>query len=45
MIKFGIPGTDMPGHEVLTDTQITDLSAYVLHLRAPKGNKGSVLAW
>jgi cytochrome c oxidase cbb3-type subunit 2 len=41
IIKFGIPGTDMPGHEVLTDTQISDLTAYVLRLH----DKRSVLAW
>jgi cytochrome c oxidase cbb3-type subunit 2 len=33
VIKFGLPGTDMPGHEVLTDAQIADLTAYVLRLR------------
>ena len=33
MIKFGIPGTDMPGHEVLTDEQVNALTAYVLGLR------------
>jgi hypothetical protein len=31
----------MPGHEVLTDTQISDLTAYVLRLH----DKRSVLAW
>ena len=29
MIKFGIPGTDMPGHEYLPDTQIDALSSEV----------------
>ncbi|MCF7674456.1 MAG: cbb3-type cytochrome c oxidase subunit II [Akkermansiaceae bacterium] len=33
VIKFGIPGTDMPGHEVLTDEQLNALTAYVLSLR------------
>ncbi len=34
VIKFGIPGTDMPGHEVLTDDQILSLADHVLKLRA-----------
>ncbi len=29
VIKFGIPGTSMPGHESLPDRQIADLVAYV----------------
>lgn len=33
-IKFGLPGTDMPGHETLTDAQILALRDYVLNLRA-----------
>jgi cytochrome c oxidase cbb3-type subunit 2 len=33
VIKFGLLGTDMPGHEVLTDAQVMDLTAYVLGLR------------
>jgi cytochrome c oxidase cbb3-type subunit 2 len=33
VIKFGIPGTDMPGHELLSDPEISDLSAYVKSLR------------
>jgi cytochrome c oxidase cbb3-type subunit 2 len=28
--KFGIPGTDMPGHEYLPDQQITSMSLWVL---------------
>jgi len=32
-IKFGIPGTDMPGHEVFTDSQVRTLTAEVLRLR------------
>lgn len=34
VVKFGLLGTDMPGHEVLTDAEVQDLSAYVLGLRA-----------
>lgn len=33
VIKFELPGTDMPGHEVLTDSQILALRDYVLKLR------------
>ena len=29
LIKFGLPGTAMPGHEYLSDGQIADLVAYV----------------
>jgi cytochrome c oxidase cbb3-type subunit 2 len=33
IIKFGVPGTDMPGHETLTDAQVLALARYVLGLR------------
>ncbi|MEI6178686.1 MAG: hypothetical protein WCS43_17470, partial [Verrucomicrobiota bacterium] len=33
VIKFGVPGTDMPGHEVMTDAQIMALTEEVLLLR------------
>ena len=33
IIKFGIPGTDMPGHEALQDSQIVALQRYVSDLR------------
>jgi cytochrome c oxidase cbb3-type subunit 2 len=33
VIKFGIPGTDMPGHETLDDARIADLTQHVLRLR------------
>ncbi len=33
VIKFGISGTDMPGHETLTDPQIIGLAAFVRDLR------------
>ncbi len=33
LIKFGIPGTDMPGHETLTDDQIDALQKHLLQLR------------
>ncbi len=32
-IKFGIPGTDMPGHEVFTDSQVHALTTEVVKLR------------
>lgn len=34
VIKFGVVGTDMPGHEVLTDAQVLALKDHVLKLRA-----------
>ena len=34
IIKFGLPGTDMPGHELLSDPQINSLRNYVLSLRS-----------
>jgi mono/diheme cytochrome c family protein/uncharacterized membrane protein (GlpM family) len=37
VIKFGIPGTDMPGHEVLADSQILALKDYILDLRGADG--------
>jgi cytochrome c oxidase cbb3-type subunit 2 len=33
IIHFGIPGTDMPGHEYFSDAQTEALAAYVLKLR------------
>jgi cytochrome c oxidase cbb3-type subunit 2 len=33
VVKFGIIGTDMPGHEVLADEQVLALKDYVLKLR------------
>ncbi len=36
-IKFGITGTDMPGHEVLTDADVNALAAEVLRLRNCSG--------
>jgi len=32
-VKFGLLGTDMPGHEELTDADVLDLTDYVLGLR------------
>jgi len=32
--KYGIPNTDMPGHEYLPDDQIAAITEYVLRLRA-----------
>lgn len=36
VIKFGLPGTDMPGHEVLTDAQVLALRDYLLKLRTAR---------
>lgn len=33
IIKFGIPGTDMPGHETLSDADVADLADYIYKLR------------
>jgi cytochrome c oxidase cbb3-type subunit 2 len=33
VIKHGIPGTDMPGHETLSDVQVVALARYVRSLR------------
>jgi len=33
VIRWGIPGTDMPGHEILTDTEVRALAAWVRALR------------
>lgn len=33
IIKFGIPGTDMPGHETLPESDITALRDHLLRLR------------
>jgi cytochrome c oxidase cbb3-type subunit 2 len=36
VVKFGVPGTDMPGHEVLTDSEIQALTKTVLELRGTR---------
>lgn len=36
VIKFGVPGTDMPGHETMTDAQINALVEEVKNQRSPK---------
>ncbi len=33
IIKFGIPGTDMPGHETLSDNEVLALAQYLKALR------------
>lgn len=33
VVKHGIPGTDMPGHETLSDAQVVALARYVRYLR------------
>lgn len=33
VLKFGIPGTDMPGHETWSDQDLADLAAWVLEMR------------
>jgi mono/diheme cytochrome c family protein len=39
IIKFGIPGTDMAGHEYFADAQIVALAEYVQTLRADSSGK------
>lgn len=34
IVRFGIFGTSMPGHETFTDQQVSDVAAYVQHLTA-----------
>ncbi|MGC8548137.1 MAG: cbb3-type cytochrome c oxidase subunit II [Acidobacteriaceae bacterium] len=38
IIKFGMPGTDMPGHEYLPDAQIAAMARWIVRARA--GNAG-----
>lgn len=33
IVKFGVPGTDMPGHESLSDSQVVSLANFVRNLR------------
>jgi cytochrome c oxidase cbb3-type subunit 2 len=43
VIRFGIPGSSMPGHESLTREQVADLVAYVetmVHRAAPRRGPG-----
>jgi cytochrome c oxidase cbb3-type subunit 2 len=42
VIKFGIPGTDMPGHEVMTEAQVNALADTVLGLRS---NQPRIRSW
>jgi mono/diheme cytochrome c family protein len=39
VIKFGIPGTDMPGHEVLRDGEVLQLTRYLLLIRGAHPEK------
>lgn len=34
IVKFGIPGTDMPGHEYLSDREVAALAVWLSHLSA-----------
>ncbi len=34
IIKFGLPGSDMPGHEYLSDRDIVTLADWLVHMRA-----------
>lgn len=37
--KFGIPGTDMPGHEYLSDREIASIGAWLSHAIAQPGQQ------
>lgn len=37
IVKYGVSGTAMPGHEYLTDGQIADLVSYLIRLPEPRG--------
>lgn len=36
IIKFGLPGTDMPGHEYLSDVEISAMAGHIVSLAEPK---------
>lgn len=38
IVKFGIPGTSMPGHEYLPDAQVKAIADWVTTMRANTGN-------
>lgn len=37
IVKFGLPGTSMPGHETFSETEIADLAAFVATLPGTSG--------
>ena len=39
IIKFGLPGTDMPGHEYLADDRVAAIALHVVSLTMPKGHE------
>ncbi len=41
IVKFGIPGTNMPGHEYLPDAEITQLSEWLLQTRETQVDQAS----
>jgi cytochrome c oxidase cbb3-type subunit 2 len=42
IIKFGLAGTDMPGHEYLTDDEVAAMATQVIRLAESKGQKSAV---
>lgn len=38
VVKFGVLGTDMPGHELLNDGEVSALADWVLEVRGKNGN-------
>lgn len=41
IIKFGLPGTNMPGHEYLSDFEIAEMVHEIIRQRSPSGIKDS----
>jgi mono/diheme cytochrome c family protein len=41
VVKFGVPGTDMPGHELLHDEEVLELAQQVLDFRKEMNQKTS----
>jgi cbb3-type cytochrome oxidase cytochrome c subunit len=40
IIKFGLPGTDMPGHEYLPDDQVEAIANWIAYMRQRVGQSG-----
>jgi hypothetical protein len=36
VVRFGLPGTDMPGHEMWSEQELADMAAWLLALRGGK---------
>ena len=38
IIKFGLPGTDMPGHEYLPDSEVINLTEWLMDMRSSRAS-------